>query len=437
MRLRVTATLLTVVAMLAACTPTRQHPASPSATTPGPHPSLPAAASEIWDRASGWVALPAPAARAPHEAWRLSIHTNPTGTYQVRDGVVVVSSADASGRQVVRRIDPRTGAPMWTTRTTVTGPPQLDLVDPDVVAVDDAHDNLTTQVALLSAHTGRILWSGKVPYTGHIQRAGRLVLLCSNQQTIAISLDTAKPVWRAAHTVFVLDGIPVIEEPDSFGVLDPTTGRPRWTRPRPTEATIDAAGGTVFQSVRPAAGHSGRDDTVTAYDARTGRPRWNSVVPDLGDAKVMGIDDRTVLFYPDVDSPGWGSAVRLDTGHLVWHRAMSGPGDPPIQVVRIGSRTVVVAADPDTSEVVCYAATDGAPLTLGPPLRSYRSIYAAATLYLLTPEGDLAAADLPSTQPDWKLTPQQDLLLDGPVAGGLITEIPGDGDTVTLVGYLD
>lgn len=325
------ALLLVVVVTATACSATRG---------PGPLPAL----TQTWDVPAGWVSLPNAPLRAPGLAWKLDLLPGIEHAINRRSGVIIVAEPSGSGT-AVRRVDPSTGAPLWTAQLpgTVKGVEITGPVDKPVAAVTLTTAEGATGFKALDALDGRVLTPEPLAEPGYVQATADLLLLLSfDLKTTGFDRATATQRWHVDREVQLHDGRLLIDDitSNTFGVLDPVSGTPIWERPR----KMGSDGGIVGDLVVVTQDETG-DDSAAAYDVATGEPRWTgSRLPNLGRTRVARLTQDTILVQSnDLDA---AAALDIRTGGLRWQVPVS-----IADAVVIDGRPLVVDRAGDTLDV--------------------------------------------------------------------------------------
>jgi outer membrane protein assembly factor BamB len=385
--------------------------------------SSPARDAEGWNADTGWLPLPAVPSAPPAEAWRIELRGE--ASYEVRPGFLITAEA-SKGVTTVRRVDVASGRDDW--RVTIPGDALVDLiVDAEgsvvVVALEVAARGRTA-TTLLDAVEGRVIWKLRARQTPvSLQTHASLAIIGFDTGSLAVDVATTRVKWRTAIALITANPDSLLFHRassagganETFGLLDPATGAPRWIRERPSGAIATALGEVVILSHD----EQGSNDSLVGHDGATGEPLWGAQASLIGSSGAWPLEPDGALFGGNSDPDLPGSLVAIDTsaGSPRWNRSYHKPGG--LAMWRSGGQQVLLTRAADgTIELV--DAGSGTTAASSDAVPSGWPVFASGSLYFAG-DGDVTAIDMVTLRQLWSVDTPDGSSVAGAVDGGFVT----------------
>ncbi len=368
-------------------------------------------------------------AGGPRQEWRRDVGAGVAGVAVVGDrGFLFHRVGD---REVLEAFDAATGETLWSDGHATAFVPQVGgsdgpLCAPVVHAGTVVVFGAQGMLACIDAATGRRLWERTVHHDFAAQEGyfgagstplvsgGRVIVNVGGRKgdagIIAFELATGETLWTStregasysAPVAVEVAGVPHVLAVTRLSclLLDPATGRVRWTFPFGQRGpTVNAATPVLLAADRfLVTAAYGIGSVCATFDADGARPVWQGVeslasqyaTPVLIDGRLYAIDGRDDL--PPADMV----CLDPDTGRVLWREAGFGYGtllmaDGKLLVVKTDGELLLVRPDAARLDVLARA-RPFADDPRGGPLRALPAL-AGGRLFLRN-DRTLAALDV-------------------------------------------
>lgn len=375
----------------------------------------------VWDAGLGWLTPPAAPTEAPERAWEIEVAD---GDIAVALGTIVVATT-SSAETSVERLDPTSGAPLWSTVIGDGDEPAVEL-DPSgqvaVVTVRDAHANESSTV--IDAADGNELWTADVRIPTP-RLVGDLVLIAAAGETRAVDRDSGETRWIDPRSLHVSAGAIAAFDFDRHEVdlLDPATGDVRWSTPFDIAPQVLVVDDTAL-IVEPHGGEAAVEgSTVTAHEVTGGAELWS------GEFSFVAASPIEIAAAPSGDtgallvasSANMLVGIDLTTGETRWTLDVEDGGFATF--VRAGSHTFAVA-DLDGHESL----VDGNDGRVVHDLGQLHGTVNGSTLYAWG-GAEVRSLALPGLEPHWTTSADAPGYV-APVDGGFVRLNSGDDESI-------
>ncbi|MEJ3654256.1 PQQ-binding-like beta-propeller repeat protein [Actinomycetes bacterium KLBMP 9759] len=386
----------------------------------GPRTPLPPPTpSQTWTAEYGLLDLPLAPATAPVERWRVAFA--PGGTARVQDSMIVTAEpgeVETAAPTTVRRLDPKTGATMWTAQAPPGTIAALQVVGPasaPAVAVAVAVPGKELELTVVDGVDARPLWDGEADAPVPIVSATAETLIVDTPRgQVGIDRASTEERWRTKRDVRLRDGALLVEEQrhSAFGVLDTTTGEPLWEHTGEPFSEASVVGDLVVVTRKEEATR----DSAMAYDTTTGEPRWPApaMLPRVGRSSVaaLGID---ALILEGGESGSSTAVLDRATGAVRWE------GEHVVtDVLTVGG--VPTPLEVGENETTVLDAVTGADRVTA-RIRGYDRFTVAGGAVYVADGDDVVARGLPDLEERWRVpgAAGPDGTGFSPVTGGFVT----------------
>lgn len=357
-------------------------------------------------------------AGGPRRLWRRDVGAGVAGVAVVGDrGFLFHRVGD---REVLEAFDAATGETLWSDGHATAFVPQVGGSDGPLCA-PVVHEGTVVvfgaqgMLACIDAATGRRLWertthrdfTAQEGYFGAgstpLVSGGRVIVNVGGRKgdagIVAFDLATGETLWTStregasysAPVAVDVAGVPHVLAVTRLSclLLDPATGRVRWTFPFGQRGpTVNAATPVLLAADRfLVTAAYGIGSVCATFDADAARPVWQGVeslasqyaTPVLVDGRLYAIDGR------DDVPPADMVCLDPDTGRVLWREAGFGYGtllmaDGKLLVVKTDGDLLLVRPDPARLDVLARA-RPFADDPRGGPLRALPAL-AGGRLYL-------------------------------------------------------
>ncbi|WP_232662126.1 outer membrane protein assembly factor BamB family protein [Pseudonocardia sp. TRM90224] len=382
-------------------------------------PLPPPVPSQTWSADFGLVDLPLAPATAPVERWRVALA--PGGTARVQGSVIATAEpgkVETAEPTTVRRLDPKTGATMWTAQAPPGSIAALQIVGPDsapAVAVAVAVPGRELALTVIDGADARPLWDGEADAPLPIVSAtAEMLIVDTPRGQVGIDRASTEERWRTRRDVRLQDGALLVEEPkhSTFGVLDLATGEPLWEHTGEPFGDASVVGDLVVVTRK----EEGARDSAMAYDTTTGEPRWTAPasLPRVGRSSVAA-SGADALILEGGESGGNTAVLDRATGAVRWE------GEHVVtDVLTVGG--VPTPLEVGENNITVLDATTGADLVTV-PMRGYERFTVAGGAVYGADGDDVVARGLPDLEERWRVpgAAGPDGTSFSPVTGGFVT----------------